>query len=238
MHSGASTEMVEQWLHRVGIMENVYFLTLRDRTMDRDQFCRTQKQFFHAVQYFPRPMAALMARRPDSTARAALAHNIAEEHGLVDDEGGSHSAFEPTLAHDRTFLKFLGTLGVPLNEALATPSRPPVQAFNVALMGACTAEPVDTALGCLGVIEYAFADISALIGQVVVERGWIEAASLVHYKTHAMIDKRHASEFFEATDSIRVEQQLNAEVERGIALGLYLFNRLYEDLYHDAREIP
>jgi len=48
----------------------------------------------------------------------------------------------------------------------------------------------------MGIIEYAFAGISATIGQAVVERGWIRQGDLVHYALHAEIDERHAQEFF------------------------------------------
>ena len=219
---------------RAAILDNEYFTALRQGTMSRAAFCETQKQFFFAVGYFSRPMAALLARIPDSGARAALIHNLADEHGLAD-EGEQPAAFNPQLAHDRTFLRFLGTLGVTPHEMGGTGERTPVRAFNSALMGACVAEPIEVALGCLGVIEYVFADVSALIGQVVVERGWVSFDQLVHYKLHAEIDKHHAAEFFQSTAAAWTGGGVGREnVESGVALGLYLFHRLYVDLYRDV----
>ena len=58
---------------------------------------------------------------------------------------------------------------------------------------------------------------------------------LVHYKLHAEIDKHHAAEFFQSTAAAWVSGGVGrANVENGIALGLYLFNRLYVDLYRDV----
>ncbi len=227
---GAVSRLADQ----AAILDNEYFTALSQDAMSRAAFCETQKQFFFAVGFFSRPMAALMARIPDSGARAALIQNLADEHGF-EDQGGQPAAFDPQLAHDRTFLRFLGTLGVTPHEMGSTCERSPVRAFNAALMGACVAEPIEVAFGCLGVIEYVFADISALIGQVVVERGWVSSEQLVHYKLHAEIDKHHAAEFFQSTAAAWTGGGVGrANVESGVELGLYLFNRLYLDLYRDA----
>lgn len=228
-------ETIGGYADRRGILENVYFSALRQGTLKRSAFVETQKQFFFAVGYFSRPMAALTARIPDSGARAALIHNLADEHGLADEGEGHPTAFDPRLAHDRTFLRFLGTLGVTPQDVSGMIERAPVRAFNTALMGACVAEPVEVALGCLGIIEYVFADISALIGHEVVARGWVSFQQLVHYKLHAEIDKQHAAEFFQSAAAAGEHGTAGrANVESGIELGLYLFDRLYVDLYRDA----
>lgn len=220
--------------HRVAICDNEYFTALRQGTLSQSAFCETQKQFWFAVGYFSRPMAALLARIPDSGTRAALIHNLADEHGF-EDHGELPAAFDPQLAHDRTFLRFLGTLGVTPHEMGTTTARAPVRAFNAGLMGACVAEPIEVAFGCLGIIEYVFADISALIGQVVVARDWVSTEQLVHYKLHAEIDKQHAAEFFQSTAAAWASGGAGrANVESGVELGLYLFNRLYVDLYRDV----
>lgn len=229
--------MVGQLAARVAILDNEYFTALRQGTMSRAAFCETQKQFFFAVGFFSRPMAALLARIPDSGARAALIHNLADEHGFEHDTG-QPTGFDPQLAHDRTFLRFLGTLGVTPHEMGGTCERAPVRAFNAGLMGACVIEPIEVALGCLGVIEYVFADVSAFIGQVVVERDWVSYEQLVHYKLHAEIDKHHAEEFFQSTRAACASGGAGrANVESGIELGLYLFNRLYVDLFRDVGAI-
>ena len=217
MTKTSAREMADALLLARPILDNPYFAALRDGTMDHATFVRTQRQFFFAVRFFSRPMAALMARMPDSESRRVLMHNLAEEHGFDDEaDGGLH----PAMAHDRTFLAFLATLGV--DSMSGETEGPAVRAFNLALLGACQNEPPALAFASLGIIEYTFADISALIGKAVVERGWIAQSELVHYKLHAAIDKRHASEFFAAIEMADVQTMTD-----GLALGLHIFDQLY-----------
>lgn len=220
-------QSADAWVERSGILSNRYFSALRSDGMTRETFTASQMQFYFAVRYFSRPMAALMARMADSASRQGLIHNLSEEHGFCDE--GDTANFDPELAHDRTFCAFLQTLGVKSVASLREGTG--VKAFNVGLMGACMMEPIETAFSCLGVIEYAFADISQLIGRKVVERGWIAHGELVHYKLHAEIDKRHAADFFTMVSRAwESGGEMKARVEDGLALGTHLFNRLYEDL--------
>lgn len=226
--AGDLMERVDFQMNRIPILENGYFASLGNDSMTREAFVRSQRQFYFAVRYFSRPMAALMARMPDSAGRRGLIHNLSEEHGYEDD-GPEVAGFDPSVAHDLTFLAFLNTLGVSSAEMAREREGPGVRGFNTALMGTCLMERTEIAFGCLGVIEYAFADICELIGRKVVERGWIARDDLVHYKLHAQIDKRHAADFFKVVES-SWNGDGRAVVEDGMMLGLYLFNRLYEDL--------
>lgn len=131
---------------RKPILSNRYFQKL-ELGGDPAWFIATQQQFFFAVRYFSRPMAALTARMPSSTLRQGLVHNLAEEQGADED----HSATsDPALAHDMTFAQFLGTLGVGKDALGALREGPAVRAFNNALMGACMMEPITVAFGCMG----------------------------------------------------------------------------------------
>lgn len=216
---------------RKPILSNRYFQQL-ERGGDPWWFIATQQQFYFAVRYFSRPMAALTARMPSSTLRQGLVHNLAEEQGA--DENHS-CASDPSLAHDMTFIQFLGTLGLGKEEVSALREGPAVRAFNNALMGACMMEPVTVAFGCMGVIEYAFAGISAKIGEAVVRHGWVPHEELVHYKLHAEIDERHAADFFQVVeDDWTGNPARRAEIEDGVRLGLHVFGRLYEELLTEA----
>ncbi len=200
------------------------------------EFVATQKQFYFAVRYFSRPMAALTARMPDSAGRRGLIHNLAEEHGANEERP---AALDPALAHDRTFLRFLGTLGVGKEEISVLREGSAVRAFNNALMGICTMEPVPLAFGGMGVIEYAFAGISANIGAAVVRHGWVSDTELVHYNMHAEIDERHAAEFFQVVErDWGANPSTRAEIEDGVRLGLHVFGRLYDELFLEAEKSP
>lgn len=212
-----------------GILRNSYFSALAGGTMSREAFQETQQQFFFAVRYFSRPMAALMARMSGSVLRRSLIHNLAEEHGYVD-EGAA--VFDPALAHDMTFLRFLETLGVTREAMGHVREAEAVRAFNTSLMGVCLMERTEAAFACLGIIEHEFAGISARLGRTVVERRWVPAEKLVHYNVHEAIDGQHAAEFFECVvQAWQAGGEDRGAVEDGVRLGLHLFDRLYVDLW-------
>ncbi|MFO1000639.1 MAG: iron-containing redox enzyme family protein [Planctomycetaceae bacterium] len=232
-----------------GILTSRYFSTLRDGEMSREAFESSQQQFFYAVRFFSRAMAALAARVVDSQERSSLIHNLAEEHGLVDDDDigdaisqGSvtriASGFHPRLAHDQTFRVFLNRLNSQETyDQKNSSEKPAVHSFNLALWAVCAIEPTPVAFACLGAIEFAFADISAIIGQCVVDRNWISCDALIHYKLHAEIDKRHAGDFFAVVaDAWSEDVAVRRQVESGVTLGLYLFKRLYDELMVEAYE--
>ncbi|WP_395742400.1 TenA family transcriptional regulator [Prosthecobacter sp.] len=218
------------------ILKNRYFSALADGAMGREQFLATQQQFFFAVRYFSRPMAALMARMPSSVQRRSLIHNLAEEHGFVDEKA---AVFDPALAHDMTFLRFLETLGVTRGAMSHVREEEAVRAFNTSLMGLCLMERPEVAFACLGIIEQEFAGISARLGRTVVERGWVPAEKLVHYNVHEEIDGRHAAEFFDCVaEAWAAGGGDRAAVQDGVRLGLHVFDRLYEDLWDAAAAPP
>lgn len=237
MNSGTSvtgTETSAIDLLSVGpILDSRYFQALADGSVPRDEFVRSQVQFFYAVGFFSRNLATLIARLPSSASRAVLVHNLSEEHGL--DEENPAEGFRPQFAHDRTFAHFLSTLGVGAEELAASAPEAPVQAFNLALWGACAAESPGFALAALGMIEYAFADISALIGRRVVELGWVNSGDLVHYSLHAEIDKRHAAELFEAAEGAVRSGSPGTSILGGLEFGRYIFDRLYQDFSRERK---
>lgn len=203
-------QAADQVLQQHPLSSHPYFAALSAR-MTRERFLDSQQQFYHAVRFFSQAMGALLARQPTSAARRVLMHNLAEEHGMDEDH---------PVAHDQTFTQFLASL-----DSQPGPQDSEVRAFNLALYGACASESVPFAFACLGIIEYAFADISALIGNTVVARGWVAPQQLIHYSLHAEIDKRHAAEFFEVIEQAPAEQ-----VEAGLRYGWHIFSQLYRSL--------
>jgi len=110
------------------------------------------------------------------------------------------------------------------------PPRPPVHAFNSILMSACASDEIETGIACLGIIEYAFASISASIGQAVVSRGWVPSNDLIHYALHAELDIRHADEFFAIIEPRWDDTTRKQHIEQGLELGAYAFDQLYRNL--------
>jgi pyrroloquinoline-quinone synthase len=207
-------------LQQIRIMDNPYFARLCDGTMSPEQFRTTQQQFFFAVTFFSRPMAALVGRIDDPHARIEILRNLVEEHG----------EFEERAYHHNTFRRFLQTLGCGPDELANATVTPPIRAFNSVLIAACVLDEVEVGIACMGVIEHAFAGISALIGRAVVDRGWVPADQLVHYRVHAEVDERHAEEFFAVIEPRWGDPARRYYIEQGLDLGAYIFDRLYFDL--------
>src|SRR4051794_14935366 len=108
------TARADAVLKRVDILHNPYFQALTDGSMTAECFRRTQEQFFFAVTFFPRPMAALVGRIPDPRQRLDILHNLVEEHG----------EFQEQAFHHTTFQQFLRTLGGRPEQLDGTPVPP------------------------------------------------------------------------------------------------------------------
>jgi len=208
-------------IKRTRILQNPYLEALKDGAMTLECFRRTQEQFFFAVTFFPRPMAALVGRISDPRLRLDILHNVVEEHG----------EFQEELFHHTTFQRFLRSIGSRPEQLEGAPLWPSLRAFNSVLTASCVLDELEVGVACMGIIEYAFADIAATIGSAVVQRGWVNADTLVHYKLHAEIDERHAEEFFAVIEPRWSNTDRRYYIEQGLDLGAYIFDRLYRDLY-------
>lgn len=215
------TRRANEVLERVRISENPYFADLDSGAMSLEHFRATQEQFFFAVTFFSRPMAALVGRIDDPQARVEILHNLVEEHG----------EFEVSAFHHNTFKQFLDSIGASAQNLDSLPVSPVLRAFNAVLTAACVLDELEVGVGCMGIIEHAFAGISTQIGQAVVRRGWVADGALVHYKLHAEIDERHAEEFFAVIEPRWPDGARRYYIEQGLELGAYVFDRLYRDLH-------
>ncbi|MCP4885697.1 iron-containing redox enzyme family protein [Rubripirellula sp.] len=211
---------VESSLADSGLMKNRYFRRLQSGEMSLEDFLYSQQQFYFAVNYFSRPMAALLMRIPNGDERLGILDNIVEEHGN----------FRSDTFHEATFRQFLHSIGGSGERPDTETMGPAVHAFNATIMSACLSEDVRTGIACLGIIEYAFADISSLIGGTVVARDWLSGNELVHYKLHQEIDKQHAADFFKLVQPAWQTDQGRALISQGLRLGAYAFDCLYRDL--------
>lgn len=196
-----------------------YARALCDGSMTREHFIATQRQFCHAVDYFSRPMAVLASRLPRAEQRVDILHNVWEEHG----EGNLR------FHHGTTFRAFLTAVA---GDATIPPVSPAVGQFNAALAGVCGSEHPMVGVAALGMMERLFADMSAMIGEAVVARGWVARDALVHYATHETLDIEHADEFFDVARRDWGHDPLaDREFARGLTLGAYMFAELYDGLW-------
>ncbi len=219
-HAPRTTALANAVLEQTDLLGGPYFKALADGSMTLERFRASQEQFYYAVRYYARPIAALVARVPDPKGRLDLVHNLVEEHG----------EFHEPQFHQNTFRTFLTSVGGRSPDLAGVPPGPAVHAFNTVLIGACTSEPIEVGICCLGVIELAFAGVSAVIGKAVVDRGWVSADALVHYALHAELDVEHAEEFFEMVEPDWADDRRRQSIDAGLRLGAYAFDRLYRDL--------
>jgi len=210
----------QEVLRRVAITANPFFCGLADGSMTLPAFRRTQEQFSFAVEFFPRPMAALIGRIPDPAARLEILRNLVEEHG----------DFNAQRFHKSTFAGFLTSIGSDPAQLDSQALWPCLRAFNAVLTTACVLDELEVGVACMGIIELAFSSCSAAIGAAVVARGWVAPEHLVHYKLHAEIDVRHADEFFGVVEGRWADPKGRYHTCQGLELGAYCFDRLYRDL--------
>lgn len=202
---------------------NPYFRALRDGSFSKDDFVETQIQFYSAVVFFSRPMAALAAKIPESALRMEILRNVWEEHG----EG------DPSQVHSATFIAFLERLGGVGPTVLAGRALwPEVRIFNTTLAGACVLDEYLVGAALMGMIERMFSEISTIIGRAVVERGWLTADRLIHYTLHEELDVKHSRDFFDVlAPSWERSEEDRYYIEQGLRMGATLFNGLYAGLY-------
>jgi pyrroloquinoline-quinone synthase len=212
-------------LDESGYRSNPYFAALRDGSFAREDFVETQIQFYFAVLFFSRPMAALAAKIPTAELRVEVLRNVWEEHG----EG------DPSRVHGRTFVTFLDRLArVSEDDIERRALWPEVRLFNTTLVGACVLDDYLIGAALLGVIERMFCDISCWIGRAVVARGWLPADRMIHYDLHEQIDLRHSQDFFDILEQAWQRSEMNRyQVEQGLRLGATAFNGLYEGLFRN-----
>lgn len=213
------TARADEVLHRVRIDRNPYLEALVDGSMSIDAFRSTQQQFFFAVTFFPRPMAALVGRLPDPRQRLDILRNVVEEHG----------DFEEAAFHHTTFKEFLRRIGSEVDALDEVDLWPAVRAFNSILTTACVLDELEVGVACMGIIERAFASVSATIGRAVVARGWLPPEQLIHYSLHAEIDVRHADEFFAVVEPVWHDEDKRYRIDQGLQLGAHALDRLYRD---------
>lgn len=216
--------LIEEVLTDTNYAENPYFVNLRRKTFEKEDFIETQIQFFYAVIFFSRPMAALAAKIPAPELRLEVLRNIWEEHG----EG------RLAQAHGKTFLEFLKRLGgVTEEQVYLRGLSADVRIFNTTLSGAAVLDDFIIAVGMLGIIERMFSDISAWIGQSVVANGWLAENEMIHYALHQELDIKHSDDFFEIIEPMFAKSAENRYlIEQGLRLGATLFNNMYLGLWN------
>jgi pyrroloquinoline quinone (PQQ) biosynthesis protein C len=218
---------IQEILKELDYLKNPYFTALQDGTFDKEDFIETQIQFFYAVDFFSRPMAALAAKIPTAQMRLEIIRNVWEEHG----EG------DLSIAHTKTFLMFLERLGnIKEDDVYKRALWPELRIFNTTLAAVCMLDDYMTGVGVMGMIEYMFSDISSSIGKGIIKRGWLNENNIVHYKSHEVLDVRHSDDFFNIIKNAYEKNDADRYyIDQGLWMGATLFHSTYLQLYQNRK---
>jgi pyrroloquinoline-quinone synthase len=220
-------ELIQNILDETPYKTNPYFSALADGSFDKEDFVETQVQFYNAVVFFSRPMAALAAKIPTPELRMEVLRNVWEEHG----EGNM------SFLHGETFKLFLARLaGISEKDIESRKLWPELRIFNTALVGACVLDEYLIGAATLGIIERMFCDISFMLANGVIKRGWLKKEEIVHYNIHKDLDLKHAQDFFDVLEPSWKKGDFNRYlIEQGLRMGAVLFNGLYLGLYENRK---
>ena len=216
-------DAIKQVLDQTSYRANPYFVNLNRKSFAKEDFVETQIQFYFAVVFFSRPMAALAAKIPEARLRVEVVRNVWEEHGEGDAER----------VHGHTFLALLELLGHISEQDVAKRALwPEVRIFNTTLVGACVLDEYLIGVAMMGIIERMFCDISTWIGHGIVDNNWISQERMIHYNLHEDLDIKHSQDFFDILEPAwsRSEEDRYA-IAQGLHTGAVLFNGLYEGLW-------
>lgn len=203
---------------------NDFFIDLAD-SMTKDQFIRTQHQFYYAVTNFSSALALVAAAIPTYEERMKIIRNLWEEHG----DGN------PEHTHGRTFVEFMKRLTS--NRSLSIlEATEEVDLFNTTLNGTCKQEHYLKSVAMMGMIERMFADISAFIGDTTIQRGWMKKEEMIHYSLHQELDCIHAEDFFSILRKHYDHDDNRKIIDEGLKLGALTFLTFYQNLRDKVRD--
>lgn len=215
---------VDRILKENSYLENDYFLALINKEMSKEQFIKTQLQFYYAVVHFVVPLSYTAASIPTYTQRLNIIKNIWEEHG----EGDLNQT------HGSTFTEFLKRLTQ--NSDITIPaSEHAVNLFNGSLNQLTRDEHFLTGVAVMGMIERMFADISASIGTEVIALDWLKKEKMIHYTVHQELDCIHAEDFFSILRPYYSEENSREIINAGLKAGATTFLAFYSNLWLQAK---
>ncbi|MGE5084820.1 MAG: TenA family transcriptional regulator [Bacillota bacterium] len=220
-------QLIDKVLTETDYKNNPYFTNLHAGNFAKEDFLETQIQFYYAVVFFSRPMAALAAKIPSPELRLEVIRNVWEEHG----EGNL------SIAHGSTFIELLNRLGgVELNDVMHRGLWPEIRTFNTTLIGVSVLDDFIIGVATLGIIERMFSDISGWIGQGIVKNGWLTDDRMIHYKLHQALDIKHSDDFFQIIEkAYNTSDEYKYHIEQGLRLGACVFNDMYAGLWRSRK---
>jgi hypothetical protein len=85
-------------------------------------------------------------------------------------------------------------------------------------------------IAMFGMIEDRYAQMSKLLAQSVLGRGWLQKENLSHYTLHRELDIHHAQSFYNIIRSNWEQPKSYEKIKKGLLLGNALIINLYNSL--------
>ncbi len=194
-----------------------YFKFLKDGTMSKEFFIKTQIGILEAVRFFSRPMFIIASKLETYEQRHTILQNIIDEHGNGNlDE-----------AHGKTFENFLFSFGITREMITNSKSSNVVMSFNSSLLLCATNETTMKSIAMMGIIEDRYSAMSANLVNSILERGWIGKRQLNHYSLHENLDVEHAQGFYDLISDEWRSPTSKKEIKKGLIMGNSLISNLY-----------
>ncbi|AZE48376.1 hypothetical protein C4K04_2704 [Pseudomonas chlororaphis] len=216
-------DYLETCISELNLSENLYFKMLCGGKMSKQQFLKSQIEFAPMVYFFSRPMAQVIANIPEAPPRVALVGNLWEEHGQGILEN----------VHGQTILTLIDRLGGNASNIDLNNPSPNARIFNEALRGVSSFEDYRFSASMFAGIERTFVDISTMIFQSIVDRGWLTADQITHYGLHRELDVEHSEDFLKVVNKDWEGGTFKPLIKEGIRFGCHLFANTYVGFYND-----
>lgn len=179
-------------MHSVFYLENKYkdFFKI-DRLMNVQIFSSRISSFIHLVNYWSQILGYVIYGCKNYTIRKKIVMN------LMDENCGN-------ITHVETFYKFLVECG--FEESLESiKSNHVIQKYQDLLSGYITNHSFEEACAILGSIEYVYHMMSAEINKYFFDK--LEYQPQNHYTTHELVDIKHATDLFDCTNEIALQEK-------------------------------
>ncbi|MEV0115309.1 iron-containing redox enzyme family protein [Streptomyces sp. NPDC050844] len=202
-----------------GLLESPFFRALSDGSMTLEQFRASQEQFYFIIPWFGPSMGYLLGRLPIAERSMGVLANIHDEHG-----NGRLDA-----AHHVIFTDFVTSLqGESFTPRAGDDGGPAAHTWVNVVRAVCMFDPLPTAFGFMGSIEYTYGLIASAVYDGVVGRGWSSPHGLRHHLLHKEVEEEHAEAFYK---EVGAGDQDRIQGEQGIQLGVHIFDQLFRSFY-------
>ncbi|AOK31017.1 hypothetical protein AQ611_10595 [Burkholderia singularis] len=215
-------DYLESCVAELNLPQHPYFKKLCSGEMSKQQFLKSQIEFAPMVYFFSRPMAHVIASMPEAASRISLVENLWEEHGKG----------VPEQMHGQTILTLIDRLGGDSSSIDLNAPSPNARTFNETLRGVSSFQDYRFAVSMFAGIERTFVDISTMIFQAIVDRGWLDAAQITHYGAHKELDIGHAEDFLRVVNSDWNDVRFKPLIKDGARFGCHLFANTYIGFYN------